>query len=90
MHTEWPRQNAAIFDAFRRSYPAPSSGLLRRHAAFQAAGARCVRGLQFHIKTLSFWLAARRLAPVEFLGTDQAVMEPDLHFAEAKLPHRSR
>jgi hypothetical protein len=66
MHTEWSGQNATIFGAFRPVYLAPPSGLLRRHAAFQAAGARRVRGLQIHIKTLSLWLAASPTKPLAF------------------------
>jgi hypothetical protein len=73
MHTKWPGQNTAIFGAFRPAYPAPSSGLLRRHAAFQAAGARRVRGLQFHIKTLSLWLAAN---PTKHFATGGEIAAP--------------
>jgi len=69
MHTEWSCQNTAIFGAFGGAYPASPSGLLRRRAAFLHEHRLTLRGLQFHIKTLSLRLASR----IAFLWPNRSV-----------------
>jgi hypothetical protein len=87
---------------FWAAYAAQPLGLLWRHAAFLDLRRSTIRGLRFHIKTLSLRFAAdpdrRQGASVEFspnqVGRISQPMEPhrlaNLHFAEAKESHRCR
>jgi len=72
MHTEWLCQNTAIFGAFRRTYRAPPSGLLRRAMRLFAQPVLDAPGVVSSTSKLCHYgspqMAPAPAPPVEFLA----------------------